>query len=107
MALTYGAPITRYSVGGRWQVVVPVTLDASYPTGGYAVNAYSLGLPAGLLDVLDANASPDGGYDVRYNSATGNLQAYDTGAAGGAALAEAVNATNLSAVTANCVVTGR
>ena len=107
MALTYGNPTVRTSIGARYEVVVPITLDSSYPTGGYAVTGTSLGLPCGLIDTIDCNTSPDSGYDVRYNYTTGNIQAFATGASSGAALAEVTNATNLSTVTATAVVHGR
>jgi len=94
-----------YSIGGRFQSVTTVTLDASYPTGGYTVTPASLGLPAGFVDVIDANTGPDSGFLVTYNIATNKMQAF-VGAAG-AADTEVANATNLATVTAQLVTTGR
>lgn len=126
MALTYGNP-TKWSIGARWQTTTQVTLDSSYPTGGYTINTSSLGLPCGLVDVIDANTGPDSGYTPAYNGTTGLLQMFDpvaahthventagayvqnatTGAATAAPGQEVPNATNLATVVVTVVATGR
>lgn len=103
MALTFGAQ-KRYNIGGRWQAITSLTLDASYPTGGYAVTGQQLGLPAGLVDYVDLGSASNGGYQLSYNYATGKIQAFQGAAA--APSTEVPNATNLSAVTPTAMVIG-
>lgn len=106
MALTIAAP-TKYSIGARFQTVSQITLDASYPTGGYALTGQQLGLTNGIIDFIDAGVSPNGGYLLAYNAATGKLQVFQGAAAINLPAAEVPNATNLSAVTVTVVCTGR
>lgn len=109
MALTYGNP-TRIGNAGRYVTVTQVTLDNSYPTGGYPVTASSLGLPDGLVDaILPAGVSQaaiTATVIVQYNANTGNLQAFWSAAAG-AQPTEVTAATNLSAFTFNLIAVGR
>lgn len=106
MALTIAAP-KRYSVGDRWQTVTQVTLDNSYPTGGYALTGQQLGLPSGLTDWIDSSDSPNGGYVLAYNLGTGKLQVFQGAAAVSLPGAEVPAATNLAAVTTTVVCTGK
>lgn len=65
--------------------------DASYPTGGYAVNL-------GLKAVGQVFIESQGGYIFAYNHSTGKIQAFDQTTTAGA-LPEVASATNLSSVT--------
>lgn len=85
-----------------WSVRGTITMSNSYATGGDSITAAQMGLGT-IKKILIASA---GGYVLRYNSANGTIQAYDTGAASGDALAEAVSTTNLSAVVADCIAYG-
>ena len=60
MALTYASPTSRVSIGARYLTVTQVTLDSSYPTGGYPFTPASLGLPGGALDAAICNTPPSG-----------------------------------------------
>lgn len=126
MALTYASPTSRVSIGARYLTVTQVTLDSSYPTGGYTFTPASLGLPGGALDAAICN-TPPAGYSPAYNYATGNLQVFDslaghthtentaaaytqnatTAAATPAPAQEVPAATNLSAVTVTVIAIGR
>lgn len=112
MALTITFPGDDQSQFGNIPVrFANVALDNSYPTGGYAVNG---GMFAGAstggfqtannglrgLDIIGANSAA-GGYVFEYNSQTGKLQAFWTGAALSGVLAEVAAATNLSTVVLN------
>lgn len=72
-----------------------ITGDASYPTGGYALN------PPGDIDYEGLVASPSGGTTAAsvagWVPATKKLMAYGSNGAAPAQLVEIANTTNLSA----------
>lgn len=82
--------------------VVDVTLDASYPTGGYPLAPSDFGFSTSIEVVLTQAAS---GYEYEYNYATSKLVAYRQNATTGA-LVEVAAAVNLSAVTVRCTAFG-
>jgi hypothetical protein len=109
MALTYAQP-EKVSIGGRWQTFTDVTLDASYPTGGYQLDATKLGLPDGLLDrAFSDHGIPVGGATAFSTKITkaGKLQLYRGGGAISEPHAELPNATNVSTITVAVVAIGR
>lgn len=77
-------------------VVVELTLDASYPTGGYAVDFHAYGLSEVWM-AWAVQVAPSGTTNqvFEYNPVTAKIQSFG-GAASGVALAETANATNLS-----------
>jgi hypothetical protein len=90
-----------------------LTLDASYPAGGYAINGGLFGGAStgggqasnnGLrgLDVIGSNTAA-GGYVYSYNSQTGKMQVFWTGAVVSTQLAEVTAATNLSTTVINVI----
>lgn len=87
--------------GNRRQVVVRLTFDSSYPTGGEAIAAADLGLSR--IDALFIQ--PTSGYVFEYVASTGKIKAYLTGTSA-AVLDEVANATNLSTVTATAFAIG-
>ncbi len=84
-------------VGNKRHVLVTVTPDTSYLTGGYSIKPSDIGLVT--IDSADAGAGDGTTTAVvwKYNTGTQKLQAYWTGAGLSAVLAEVTNATNLSA----------
>src|SRR5579872_3180240 len=97
MALTLGAQ-TKFSIGARYQVVTPITVDTSYPTGGWALTPAQLGLPLGLVDRVEVDyngKTAAGAATLVYDPTNQKLMAFG-GAASGSAQAEITNATNLS-----------
>lgn len=97
MALTLGTQ-KKFSEGARWKTVTPITVDTSYPTGGWALTPTQLGLPMGLVDevyVTYNGKTAAGGVTFVYDTANQKLMAFG-GAASGAVQAEITNATNLS-----------
>lgn len=111
MAVTIGTPY-----GDNEALITPwrarlqeITLDNSYPTGGYTIAPGD----AGLSNIIGAAVIgvPSGvGYWFLWNSTTGKLQAFEgsTGAASGDAVefVEVANATDLSAVKVNLLFLG-
>lgn len=72
-----------------------VTLDASYPAGGYAITATQFGFKG----IWMVNPNPVvAGYAFQWDVTNGKLKAYWTGAAVSAVLAEVTATTNLSTV---------
>ena len=88
------------SIGRRRHIVVTLTLDNSYPTGGYAITAGQFGASNGRViegaALLGGNAAA-GGYQPIWDNVNGKLMVWRTGAVN--AVAEQVpNATDLSAL---------
>jgi hypothetical protein len=84
-----------------WAVRGVLTMSNSYATGGDSITAAQLGI--GQIVKMAVFDAP--GYLMRYNSASGTVQAYQQSAATGA-LTEVPNTTNLSAVTADFIAWG-
>lgn len=96
MAATYAdvSPVSEHSFGRLKAKTVTVTLDASYPTGGEAFAASTVGFVS-IENVLVAQPA---GYVVSYDFDNSKFQVYWTGTGDGAALDEVDAATDLSAV---------
>jgi len=94
MALTVNIPTVGQnpivtSIGARYRSVAFVSLDSSYPTGGYTLTPGSFG----LVSIEQANATANlGGFFYDYDTTTGKLVVYS------AIGTEVVAATDLSAV---------
>jgi len=102
MALTLGQQ-SRVAIGGRWQTATQVTVDNSYPTGGWPLTPAQLGLPCGLADAVNATfagVTAAGGLNLQYDPNNQKLMAFG-GAAAGAAHGEITNGVNLTTMLAN------
>lgn len=88
----------NHVVGSRRQVAVDVTLDNSYPTGGYTLTTSTLGVD-GVTDFVQAGATTTGHLPV-YNYSTSKLMMFSGGT-------EVANATDLSAVVLRLVAQGK
>lgn len=75
---------------------VEVSLDASYPTGGYVLSAASLGMKT-LRAIVPSEPA---GYSVGWDMANGKLVLYTAGGT------QVANATNLSTVKIRLFVIG-
>lgn len=73
MSLTL-SKVRSHVIGNRKHYITDVTLDASYPSGGYALSASTLG-PDILLDTVHVQQGV-GGLLFSYNYTTSKLQAY-------------------------------
>lgn len=81
--------------GNLKEVIVTITADASYPTGGYAVTF------PGITNVLFADVqSSSSGHPAVWNYSTGKLQFFTSGGT------EVANAASLSGVTVRAAVLG-
>jgi hypothetical protein len=102
MALTLGAQ-TRNAAGGRYQTMTRITVDTSYPAGGWPLTGTQLGLPTGQVDSVAADqngVTAAGGVTLAYDKANQKLMAFG-GAAAGAAQAEITGGVNLTTQLAN------
>jgi hypothetical protein len=91
-------------VGSKLQeVVADITLDSSYPTGGYLLQPGDVGLS---LSIELLASHPAGGYAFEYDQPTSKLKVYRIGAALSNPLSEVPAATNLSAVKVRVVAFG-
>ena len=88
--------ISASTVGDRRRLVVDITFDASYPTGGEPVDAGVFG----LTTVEEVDAATDGTRLFVHDTANQKLMVF-TGLG-----TQAANATDLSAVVARAVIVG-
>lgn len=101
MALTFAKvnlDNRNHVLGNRREVVLDVTLDNSYPTGGYALTPATLGVD-GATDYVFAQATTTGHLPV-YNYGTKKLMVFSGGT-------EVSNATDLSAVVLRLIAQGK
>lgn len=91
-------PQRNHVVGNRREVVVDVTLDNSYPTGGYALTPATLGVDL-ALDYIFALPTTTG-HVFAYDYANKKLMAFSGGS-------QVANATDLSAVVVRVVAQGK
>lgn len=107
MALTLGTQ-KRVSIGGRFEVVTPVTVDTSYPTGGWSLTPAQMGLPLGLVDRVEvdyAGVTAVGSVNLEYDPVNQKLMAFAYSSGAGVVQAEITNATNISTSLTNLQVT--
>lgn len=108
MAASIGTPLVSEVIGSVRLLVVPVTFDSSYPTGGEDIDFTATGV---LSTVLAVSVAPftGGGVNAFYvptDHTTGKLLAhYQDGAAG--EFVQATSTDDLSAETVLCTVYGR
>lgn len=88
----------NHVVGSRRQVIVDVTLDSSYPTGGYALTPATLGVD-GATDFIQAVATTTG-HTFSYDYVNSKLLAFSGGT-------QVSNATDLSAVVIRLIAQGK
>lgn len=101
MAITIGTvnlSNRNHVVGNRREVVCDVTLDNSYPTGGYTLTLATLGVD-GVTDYVFAFATTTG-HTFTYNYATSKLMAWN-------GTTQIANTTDLSAVVVRLVAQGK
>jgi hypothetical protein len=106
VALSYSI-VDRGAYGDLNVRVVDITLDNSYPSGGWAVAAKDLGFGTngtvyGVMPMGDA-----GGYSIRWNPATGKLTARDSSGAANAATPEITTVTLLNGVVVRVMAMGK
>ena len=109
VAAAAGAPGPIYSLGNLKAVLVDLTFDSSYPTGGEVLTPSLVGLTT-IVHVSSAYAlhsTPTTAVGVVWNPATGKLIAlYSTANASNVPIAEAGSTDDLSAFTCRCMIYG-
>ena len=99
--------VKRGASGDMFERVVDVTLDASYPAGGYALTPQQLGLGLnGQIVFVDGNASKTGGWEVGWDYTNSKLQVFDSSGAVNGAMHEVAAATVLTGVVVRLLVKG-
>lgn len=85
-------------VGNHREKIVDVTLDSSYPTGGYTLTQAQLGIDWKPYFILAVPTTT--GHDAVYNYSTGKLMMFSGGT-------QVTNATDLSAVVLRVIAKGK
>lgn len=100
--------VDRGAAGDLFTRVVDVTLDASYPAGGYPLTAAQLGLGTnGVVVFVDAGMSKVSGWVVAWDYTNGKLQVFDGSGAANAVSHEVAAATVLTGIVARILVWGK
>lgn len=109
VAAATGAPGPIYSLGALKAVIVDLTFDSSYPTGGEVLDPALVGLTT-IVAVQCGwalHSTPTTAVGIVWNPATGKLIAlYSTANAGNVAMAEATSTNDLSASTVRAIIYG-
>jgi hypothetical protein len=103
MAVSFNR-LTKRASGSRYIIAGDLTLDNSYPTGGYAVTPALFGHRNSVTSI-DTTVTA-GGYTLLFVPSTSKVKAFRVGAIN-SPLAEVPNATDLSAEVARLHVTGK
>jgi hypothetical protein len=102
------AVVDRGAAGDLFTRVVDVTLDSSYPAGGYPLTAQQLGLGVnGVVMFVDAAMSKSGGWIVAWDYTNGKLQVFDGSGAANAVAHEVIATTVLTGIVARIMVWGK
>lgn len=79
MAISFAQNYFRNSAGVQWEILGRLSLDNSYPTGGYSIDPLQFGLSQVTNFSVTDNVS---GYGFDYNATTQKLLVYQSGAGG-------------------------
>jgi hypothetical protein len=102
------AIVDRGAAGDLFTRIVDITLDGSYPAGGYPLTAQQLGLGTnGVILFVDGTGSKTGGWIVAWDYTNGKLQVFDGSGAANVAMHEVAAATVLTGVVARLLVWGK
>jgi hypothetical protein len=105
MALAYSIK-GRGSMGDIGIRVVDVTLDNSYPSGGWALDPQGMGFGKNGT-ILTVIAGPEQGRFLEYDESAGKLMVRDASGAANAASPEITTVTQMSAMVARLVAYGK
>lgn len=103
------AIVDRGAAGDLFFRIVDITLDNSYPAGGYPLTAAQLGLGAnGVIYLVDpCTVSKTGGWLVGWDFTNSKLQVFDGSGVASAVMHEIAAATSLAAVVVRAFVCGK
>lgn len=106
MAAT-AAIVRRGASGDLFERLVDVTLDGSYPGGGYPLTPQQLGFGLnGQIVFVDATGSKTGGWEASWDYTNSKLQVFDSSAAANVAMHEVAGGTSLTGVVVRMLVKG-
>lgn len=100
MALAYSF-VGSFVVGDRLEVIVDVTGDTSYPTGGSSMDLTQAPFAFNTVTAVEPDLPLAGTRIYKYDYGNKKLKAFT------AFGTEVTNATNASADTVRCVITGK
>jgi len=88
--------------------IVDVTLDSSYPAGGYPLASKDLGFgQSGRIDFVDSGGgSKTGGWEAAWDYTNNKLQVFDSSGAANVAMHEVAGGTSLTGVVVRLLVRG-
>jgi len=98
MAISFAQNYFRNSAGVQWEILGRLSLDNSYPTGGYSIDPLQFGLSQVTNFSVTDNVS---GYGFDYNATTQKLLVYQAGTGG----VLAAHSHDIQAVSENLPVT--
>lgn len=102
------AVVDRGAAGDLFFRVVDVTLDASYPVGGYPLTPNQLGFGNnGTIVFVDLGYSKTGGWELAWDYTNSKLQVYDSSGAAGAAASQLTGGQNLTGIVARVMFWGK
>jgi hypothetical protein len=100
------ATVVRRGASGD-ERIVDVTLDSSYPAGGYPLTSKDLGFGgSGRIDLVDVSMSKTGGWEAAWDYTNSKLQVFDSSAAANAVAHEVIATTVLTGVVVRLFVKG-
>jgi hypothetical protein len=101
--------VDRGAAGDLFFRIVDITLDNSYPAGGYPLTPQQLGFGANGQIIMgdSATVSRTGGWLVGWDSVNQKLQVFDGSGAANAVMHEIAAATSLVGVIARMIVFGK
>lgn len=101
--------VDRGAAGDLFFRVVDVTLDNSYPAGGYPLTARDFGFGTnGVIFMVDpGTVSKNGGWMIGWDYTNSKLQVFDGSAAANLAMHEVIATTVLTGVIARILAFGK
>jgi hypothetical protein len=100
--------IDRGAAGDLFTRIVDITLDASYPVGGYPVTPGQAGFGTnGSILFADLGYSKTGGWELAWDYTNGKLQVFDSSGAAGSAAVQLTGGQVLTGVVARVMFWGK
>lgn len=100
--------VDRGAAGDLFFRIVDVTLDGSYPAGGYPLAAKDLGFGLnGTIWAIPGGNSKTGGWTVAWDFTNSKLQVFDSSGAANAVQHEVIATTVLTGVVVRLLVFGK
>jgi hypothetical protein len=100
--------VDRGAFGDLFSRIVDVTLDGSYPAGGYPLAAKDFGFGTnGVVFFVDGAYSKTGGWQVAWDYTNNKLQVFDASGAANAVGHEVIATTVLTGVVVRLLCLGK